>query len=950
MDEVRKTYGHEAVIPLVLEGTSDQVLTPPLRRFQAATIDLTTADARVWDKVAELIRDKLAQAPPERDTRLQSIKHPHSPHFVGREEKLNEMCEKLFAAPQPDLSRGAYPIILAGIGGAGKTTLARAYAEKLWRLYSMMFWVDCRAGLQSEFARLHDELFPGVPSAGMSEANKAARALLELKQRDPGRLRLLVIDNAESEDEATPWIPQTGNCHTIITARFSGWSLGMDRVSAVKVLDREPSRDLLLSRTGLKWDTLPPPEQIACDALAEKLGFLPLALEHAAAYITAQHDGSFGFASYLRVYEGAQRYYLSQQPSRGSTDYHESVYTTWRMTIDKLPAGARAMLRLSCFMAATPIPTALFVAGFDVLSERIAQFPETGAAIDAELPPEVQVREWRAALLQYSMIQANEDGDFSVHMLVQAVERLAIAEADRDDWLRQAIAAFMRYAPASAHKFEHWPAWKKLLPHGQLLWEHADARQISDEQTTFATSLANYKFAQGEYASAEVQYRRALDTCKRIHGPDHLDTLRARTGVALVRASQGDYAAAERLYRRALEGYERERGADDPETLRTMQSLGVLLRRTGDYASAEHFGRRVVVARQRVLGAEHRETLESMGALALTLWSKGEYAEAEELHRRALASEERVLGPEHPDTLMSVNNLALVLSSKGDNAAAEALFRRALKVRERVLGPEHPETLASMVGLAVVVAATGDNASAEALYRCALEAHERVMGKEHPHTLMTMNNLGMLLAGRGDYSSAEPLYRRVLEAHERVLGTDHPSTLMSVHNLARLLGSKGDYSEADPLYRRALAVRERVLGREHPETLTTIADLALLLSNKGDYAAAEPLSRRALEARQHVLGGEHPDTLVSMNNLAVVLQNAGNSASAEALYRGALEGLVRISARAGSRHPNLNLFMTNYLRILGINGYDQTQIDVRLDEMGEVFAMNRTSSQELRLD
>ena len=44
----------------------------------------------------------------------------------------------------------------------------------------------------------------------------------------------------------------------------------------------------------------------ACDAVARKLGFLPLALEHAASYVAEQGQG-FGFAGYLRLYESYER-------------------------------------------------------------------------------------------------------------------------------------------------------------------------------------------------------------------------------------------------------------------------------------------------------------------------------------------------------------------------------------------------------------------------------------------------------------------------------------------------------------------------------------------------------------------------------------------------------------------------------------------------------------------
>ncbi len=50
---------------------------------------------------------------------------------------------------------------VTALGGVGKTTLARQYVEKFWRCYPQIFWIDCRLGLETEFARLCDLLMPG---------------------------------------------------------------------------------------------------------------------------------------------------------------------------------------------------------------------------------------------------------------------------------------------------------------------------------------------------------------------------------------------------------------------------------------------------------------------------------------------------------------------------------------------------------------------------------------------------------------------------------------------------------------------------------------------------------------------------------------------------------------------------------------------------------------------
>src|SRR5439155_16276599 len=115
---------------------------------------------------------------------------------------------------------------------------------------------------------------------------------------------------------------------------FAGWSAAIKSIH-LYVLEPEPARTLLVSRAGPdEFASLPAQEQTACDELAKQLGYLPLALEQAAAYIE-QQGADFGFTDYLRLYEAATRELLAAGVL-GSTEYPDSVMTTWKTTTAKL--------------------------------------------------------------------------------------------------------------------------------------------------------------------------------------------------------------------------------------------------------------------------------------------------------------------------------------------------------------------------------------------------------------------------------------------------------------------------------------------------------------------------------------------------------------------------------------------------------------------------------------
>jgi tetratricopeptide (TPR) repeat protein len=673
-----ETYGAERAIPLLVRGTWAEVLTPPLAPLQGELLDYRTAGDAGWERFFGRIREYCREARPVKGSkdRPTLMKHRPVPHFVGRDKTMVELHEKLFLGRLTALTQDSV-IAIPALGGVGKTTLARHYAEKFWRCYRQMFWVDCRDGLEAGFAEIYDLLVPGQEQAVPRDV-RARRAKRELEQ--PGaEQRLLILDNAEDEESVLEWLPSSGDCHVLITSRFTGWSAGI-HTHPVWVLEPEPARELLLKRSGRVGTA---EEKAAADRVAWKLGYLPLALEQAAAYVAEQTG--FGFADYLRLYEAEERPYLDRRVP-GATNYPDSVYLTWRATVKKLPEGARAMLRLHAFFAATPFPVSLYVVGAKAIAEEMrAQQGE----VPGNVPGEREVRDWKGALVRYSMARAEAEDCISAHALVQAVERHAL-EGRAEEVARRAAEMYVGAAPEPTWDLASRGLWAKLVSHSRA---QAECGYVGDVlRGRLSSELTNYFWHAGLYGEGVEAARLALAALERVLGLEHPDTLSSVNNLAALLRTQGKYAEAEPLRQRALEAQERVLGSEHPYTLTSVNNLAILLEGQGKYGEAEPLFRRALEAQERVLGAEHPDTLTSVNNLAGLLDAQGKYQEAEPLYRRASEARERVLGAEHPDALMSVNNLAGLLYSQGRYEEAEALLRRAADGMRKALGPGHPNT------------------------------------------------------------------------------------------------------------------------------------------------------------------------------------------------------------------------------------------------------------------
>ncbi|MFZ1963007.1 MAG: tetratricopeptide repeat protein [Roseiarcus sp.] len=924
-----ETYGHAAVMPLIAEGAENDVLTPPLRRWQARRFDPLAADEETWRALFAAIRAKLAEPAPDRAQRLIRLLHDPCAYFTGRDADLVRIHEELHEGPVAALTQGRVRAI-AALGGVGKTTLANEYARRFWRLYPQIFWVDARRGYDNEFAAIHDLLFPDRASLPITPEEKAKAALREF---EGSMERLLVLDNVEDEVSCRAWIPRSGACRTLITSRFADWPQAAGvRTIHLYVLESEAARQFLLARAARQAVG---DELAACDELARRLGYLPLALEVAAAYIVEQ---GLSFAEYLGLYEKATATLLSEH-ALGSDHYPDPVIATWRPTIEKFSPLARAILRLSACLAETPIQFDLFKASEPRVREFAAAFGAV-AAPNNDAEAELALRAAIAKELhRYSMALDWNGKSFRVHGLVQKVEWLRANGEERRRALALAYDLITSYGPGSAFEPENFAIWDALFPHGEAAHRLGHEPASTPPSPELIERLDQYTFGRGRFEESLTYSRERLQRVEAEFGPESEEvasdlinvgealrvlghTVEARacfqrsveirrklgapnelaTSLNYLGLSAQTYSESVTIFEEALRIIDKVADADSSTKLKLLLNLSTFLFYQGEFSKAGPVAEAALALAETSVGPKHPLTATCLANVAHLRQQQNDWGTARALLERALAIREKALGSDHPDTAHGLNNLASLLQVQGDLAGARPLCERALAIREKVFGPDHPTTAASLSNLASLLHDQGDLAGARPLHERALAIREKALGPDHPDTATSLNNLASLLQDQGDLAGARPLYERALAIWENELGPDHPNTAASLNNLAVLLKKQGDLVGARPFYERALAIHEKALGPEHPDTARSLNNLALLLKAQGDLAGARALFERALAIWEKALGPEHPDTLAAVGNLAGLLDDEREFAAAEPLHRRSLEGLIR---KLGPSHPDV---------------------------------------------
>jgi hypothetical protein len=620
-----------------------------------------------------------------------------SPHVaglaptIGRQRELQVLREAfLNSAEVPAVQ------VLTGMGGVGKTSLARAYAQRHRADYPLIWWVRAEdpATIDAEFRALLEVLLPPGEATKISDARTAAFAQLA---QHPGPW-LLVLDNAE---DVADLLPPAGHGHVLITTR----SAALPHATTIHPLDPPAAVELLITQSG---DDDPG----TAETLATELGNLPLALTQAAGF-TRTH--AMTLATYLRLYRNREAD-LHQQGR--PADYLHTIATTWQLAIDRLSADARKMLNVIAFYAPDAIPLHLIFGSWDEWDRHRAI----------------------GELHGYGLITRTGSEMFAAHRLVQAVTRNRLHdEVIAHEWselARELIVAAMPRKPTTANSLSSWNVLRTHLP---ALLDHLPPEQASTLEMRH--ERAHWIGEAGEAVRARDLFAELLPIQERVLDPEHPDTLRTRGGLAHWTGVAGDVARARDLYTDMLPVCERALGAENPFTMNVWHALAFWIGTSNDTGRALDLSAELLAIRERVLGAEHPDVMATRRNVAHWIGLSGDPARARDLFAGLIPIAERVLGAESRDTLSARQALALWTGEAGDAERARDLFAELLPIRERVLGAEYPGALRTRHELAYWTGQAGDAARARDLFAELLPIRERVLGAGHADTEKTRQQL-----------------------------------------------------------------------------------------------------------------------------------------------------------------------------------------------------------------
>jgi tetratricopeptide (TPR) repeat protein len=603
-----------------------------------------------------------------------NVPHMRNPYFTGREDLLVHLHEQLQNRQVSDFAR---PLAICGLSGIGKTQLAIEYAYYYQQEYHYVLWAlaDSKESLIASYTEIA-YLLKLSERNDMDQQQIVETVKVWLQAHSEW---LLVFDNADESTLLPAFLPANFGGHILITTQAA--TLGrLAKCIKVETFTEEQGIFFLLQRTGL-LDTNSSLEQINqqqrdyAQDLTRELGGLPLALDHAGAYIEATQCN---INDYLTLYY-TQREALFQQRGSYNWDYPESVNTTFQLTFSKvgqLSESALSVIMICAFLYAEDIPEEIF--------HRVVEEDNL---------------KWNniiAILSRYSLIRRNKERKtLSIHRLVQLVALDMMKKSGMFqkmvDQALQTITNFWDSRSENWKRYEH-----HAITCAELLMRE---KVISSDVAAFLLRSGRYLSTRGRYFQASPLLSQACELLKAYVEEDHPKILDAYLDLAGIYLEKRDYLATGNILYDLMDKFDLVNKIDNNieinniSMLRIITQFAALQASMGEYDLAENIIIRILDKNKQLLSKDPMILLTNWNQLAIIYHTQAKYDDAERILNCIidLCMKNRTVA-NTSSFFLSLLNLTTIYTDQGHYNDAKNLLESLIYIGMNAYGKYHSHT------------------------------------------------------------------------------------------------------------------------------------------------------------------------------------------------------------------------------------------------------------------
>ncbi len=752
-----------------------------------------------------------------------------------------------------------HTIVLTGIGGSGKTTLARHYAlldnaSIVWEINA-----ETRETLLASFENLAQSL------AKILEEKREIHTIREIKNATDKETQLikwvhkhlsqsqswlLFYDNVVSFRNIHKYLPSEQNVQgtgqILITTRNS--QMLNNKIDAVLPVDElSPDEKLDLFTKILIQSAVPliDHQREEVEEFLKGIPPFPLDVSLAAHYLRRTNVPYRTYLKHLKEtptdFQALQKEVLEEVG-----DYHKTRYTIVSLYLKDLieiHMDFKELLLLICLLNAQDIPRDLLsTLKKDVTVDQFIHHLESCSFI-AQADPFQK----KAVFSVHTSIQENG----LAYLRQQLVLDKGVNNSHLIDSLAETLGTYIR----DVIQKQDFSNIHSLISHCEAFLSHSD--WLTDEnQNIISGELGNIYLHVSDYKAAQETLEKALTLNQKT--PQKAQRARLSLYLADVYRETGDYDKAKTLLEESLSIYRNHFPKDHEQLSRILAHLGAVYRHVGDFKKSTDLLEESIALYDEQSMDDHPDCAWALVHLGNSYREMGDLPKAAEFLEKSLLIYKRSFPENSATTVWNMAQLGNIYREMGKYGKAQILLEESLAIYEMDLPHSHDRIAWTLTHLGDTYTQLEDPNKALTVLEKALSIHEKYFSKNHVGVARTFLCLGNAYQTLGELQKAQENLEMSLEVHLKHFSEKHLRLAPVILSLGNVYHELGQHDKAKEFLTKSLTIYEQSEGNHPVEKARVLRSLGSVYLKEENFDLCETALNRSLEiAQQH----DHPDLL-----------------------------------------------------------------------------------------
>lgn len=830
-------------------------------------------------------------------TVLSELKIPHESVLLKRPHLMSSLTKRL--KDNNDIAVMAIAGVV-GVGGVGKTTLARMWGKKYQNQYPKTGVFEINAETKKSVAKSFEEISILLAQSAqekeellvierMTNAEQRKKAILVFVQKKLKAIKkwLLIFDNVENLAMIKEYLPQNksvwGSGCILITTRNSHIQyadfINTQNILSIDTLNNQEALDLF-SHICFQKDS----KKLSKKEYDKAMDFLkhvpafPLDISIAARYIT---NYKVSYEEYLKkIHQNDSTFHESQSHLIKATSYYTHTrYNIIKLALDQVVQKDSRYLDLLVLMS---------YVDSQAIPQKLLQYCR----------PDIDIESFLHEMKKHSLITIDKDSNIisaiSLHRSTQdmcrlyLLKNLPIKAFNRS--LQNVENALVEYVYIIRNSYHHIRLHnivihlKKIVKHQETKYLYSSIKALcacalyemgydkkamivlhkylqyphkNNKLLTLALSTINaYDLRHGKFSLAESNAKKLLliyQQSKQVKAYNH-----ALVSLGFLNMLMEKYDKADKIFQNLIKRIPEKDEIDENILVAMGYQIRLNLDR-GFYSKAsETF--------QKGLSKINSDTLRAwyLGQASHLYKKEGNYEKSYKMLNYSINTYQthqikaKALG-------WFFSSLGSLYQITGQYKKANDIFIKASEIYESDNDLENINYLFLQGQKSKLYVKQGLYSEALEVLKSLKEKYQKLYGQQSFRTNWINYNLGLLYIDLGKYSEAKQLLEDNLKYYQKVLPKTHPKIGNTFTALGKICLKMHEIDKAFSLLTQGLKILENHYGKDHLQTAESYRLLGELHIQKNTLEKAELFLQKSLSILKKY---NHPDMSLTFENLA----------------------------------------------------------------------------------